>query len=202
MDLTRTLAGFGTALLVTALLADPAIAGPAVAGPAATTGPTATGSAATGPATTGSAATGSAATGSAATGSAATGAPSPGSPSTRDFGNGADRNEIAAVEQQALATRTLLNAPATAPWTLTARKGYPRRTALPVWPDNPDDRSIKLGLVPYHAIAPRLNALQKSSDRVSAEIVGKSAGGRDLYLVTVTAPETRPRAPGRTAGAR
>lgn len=67
---------------------------------------------------------------------------------------------------------------------------YPRRTALTVPPVNAADKSIKLGLVPYHSIAPRLNALQKLGDRVSVEIAGKSASGRELYLVTVTAPES------------
>ncbi|MFF0742504.1 M14 family zinc carboxypeptidase [Streptomyces sp. NPDC004111] len=68
--------------------------------------------------------------------------------------------------------------------------GYPRRTVLPVPAPNPADKSIKLGLTPYHAIAPALNSLQKLGDRVSVEIAGKSAGGHDLYLVTVTAPES------------
>ncbi|MGW1980031.1 M14 family zinc carboxypeptidase [Streptomyces sp. NPDC001889] len=69
--------------------------------------------------------------------------------------------------------------------------GYPRHTALRTPAVNPADKSIKLGLIPYHSIAPRLNALQKRSDRVSVEIAGKSATGRDLYLVTVTEPESR-----------
>ncbi|MFC7615452.1 hypothetical protein ACFQV2_20070 [Actinokineospora soli] len=43
---------------------------------------------------------------------------------------------------------------------------------------------------PYHALAPKLNALQDRSDRVSVEVVGQSTLGRDLYLVTVTAPES------------
>ncbi|MGW7412969.1 M14 family zinc carboxypeptidase [Streptomyces sp. NPDC054863] len=70
------------------------------------------------------------------------------------------------------------------------RGGYPRRTALTVPAPNPADKSIKLGLTPYHSIAPKLNSLQKLGDRVSVEVAGKSAGGHDLYLVTVTAPES------------
>ncbi|MBW6434369.1 peptidase M28 [Actinoplanes hulinensis] len=143
MDLSRTLTGFGAALLATALLANPA-----------------------------------------------TGAPDD-TPSTRDFGNGPERNEIAAVDSAAgRSARTLLAEEPASAWSLKSRKGYPRQNTLPVWPDNPEDRSIKLGLVPYHEIAPKLNALQQASNRVSAEIIGKSAGGRDLYLVTVTAPES------------
>ncbi|MEU4162382.1 M14 family zinc carboxypeptidase [Actinoplanes sp. NPDC026670] len=162
MDLSRTLAGIGAALLATALLANPVSAVPGGDPAAAPSG----------------------------------GGPAPvpgGGQTTRDFGNGPERNEIAALDDaaiSALSARALTaDTPATA-WTVTRRKGFPRQNELPVWPVNPDDRSIKLGLIPYHLIAPKLNALQKASDRVSAEIVGKSAGGRDLYLVTVTAPES------------
>ncbi len=68
--------------------------------------------------------------------------------------------------------------------------GYPRRTALRSYPVNPDDESIELGLTPYHALAPKLNQLQAVGDRVSVEVVGQSVLGRDLYLVTVTGPES------------
>src|SRR5699024_4897876 len=37
--------------------------------------------------------------------------------------------------------------------------------------------------------APRLNDLMSRSNRVSVQVVGQSSQGRDLYLVTVTAPE-------------
>ncbi|WP_405890710.1 M14 family zinc carboxypeptidase [Streptomyces sp. NBC_00133] len=73
---------------------------------------------------------------------------------------------------------------------LTRSGGYPRRTVLDAPPVNPADKSIKLGLAPYHSLAPRLNALQKLGDRVSVEVAGHSAGGHELYLVTVTAPES------------
>ncbi|MEU1130472.1 M14 family zinc carboxypeptidase [Streptomyces sp. NPDC005900] len=69
-------------------------------------------------------------------------------------------------------------------------RGYPRERRLARPPVNPADKSIKLGLVPYHGIAPRLNELQRIGDRVSVEIAGRSAGGHPLYLVTVTAPES------------
>ncbi|MGW0762327.1 M14 family zinc carboxypeptidase [Streptomyces sp. NPDC002814] len=68
--------------------------------------------------------------------------------------------------------------------------GYPREQLLTPDPQNPADKSIKLGLTPYHAIAPKLNALQALGDRVSVEVAGRSAGGHRLYLVTVTAPES------------
>jgi hypothetical protein len=109
-------------------------------------------------------------------------------PTTREFGNGPERNEIAATIPEAAGASTLLATPATSkPKT---HQGYPRQNDLREYPENPADKSIKLGLIPYHAIAPRLNDLQDASDRVSAEVIGNSALGRDLYLVTVTAPET------------
>jgi hypothetical protein len=121
--------------------------------------------------------------------SAAPADPAPRTPATRDFGNGPERNEVAATATEAGATAATLGAAPDQRWT-PERQGYPRQHELRVYPENPADRSIKLGLVPYHAIAPRLNALQDASDRVSAEVVGHSALGRDLYLVTVTAPES------------
>lgn len=69
-------------------------------------------------------------------------------------------------------------------------RGYPREQKLTPPPANPDDKSIKLGLAPYHSIAPKLNDIQGIGDRVSVEIAGRSAGGHQLYLVTVTAPES------------
>ncbi|QDY76615.1 M14 family zinc carboxypeptidase [Streptomyces qinzhouensis] len=69
-------------------------------------------------------------------------------------------------------------------------EGYPRRTTLTAPPVDPTDKSVKLGLVPYHSIAPKLNELQALGNRVSVEIAGRSATGRELYLVTVTAPES------------
>ncbi|MEE6263595.1 M14 family zinc carboxypeptidase [Plantactinospora sonchi] len=77
------------------------------------------------------------------------------------------------------------------PVSLAQITGYPRQNVLPVWPDNPDDASIPIGVTPYDEIAPKLNALQRASDRVSARVAGRSAGGYDLYAVTVTAPESR-----------
>jgi len=103
---------------------------------------------------------------------------------TREPGNGPERDEVAATDGplRAFAGTRGHNQP-------TKTDGYPRRTSLRVYPEDPTDRAIKLGLVPYHGIAPALNDLQARSDRVSVEVVGQSTLGRDLYLVTVTAPE-------------
>ncbi|MEU4231394.1 M14 family zinc carboxypeptidase [Nonomuraea sp. NPDC026600] len=109
-------------------------------------------------------------------------------PAVRDFGNGPERNEEAAG-----VSAETLRAPTEEPYGYSHERdrGYPRQNQLPIPGENPADASIKLGLVPYHGIAPRLNDLQRRSKRVSAEIIGRSYQGRDLYLVTVTAPESR-----------
>src|SRR3954451_15735433 len=71
-----------------------------------------------------------------------------------------------------------------------AAEGFPQKNVLPLWPDNPNDASANVGDIPYEEIAPKLNALQAASDRVSARVAGKSSSGYDLYAVVVTAPET------------
>ncbi|MFI5792255.1 M14 family zinc carboxypeptidase [Streptomyces sp. NPDC051677] len=112
-------------------------------------------------------------------------------PVTRE-GSGLDRTAAAAAPKSA-ALRALAapDTPAASAAERTgAALGYPRRQVLVPDPENPADKSLKLGLTPYHAIAPKLNALQALGDRVSVEVTGRSAGGHRLYLVTVTAPET------------
>ncbi|MHA5051287.1 M14 family zinc carboxypeptidase [Streptomyces sp. SD15] len=93
-----------------------------------------------------------------------------------------------AARTPASATRNALDASVTD--LSSAARGYPREQVLTPDPEDPADKSIKLGLTPYHAIAPKLNALQQLGDRVSVEIAGRSAGGHRLFLVTVTAPES------------
>lgn len=102
---------------------------------------------------------------------------------------GADR---AATAPEAAAERALGDRGSAGDTGLSGDKGrgYPRERKLTAPPENPADKSIKLGLTPYHGIAPKLNALQRIGDRVSVEIAGRSAGGHQLYLVTVTAPES------------
>jgi zinc carboxypeptidase len=105
-------------------------------------------------------------------------------PANRGDGNGPERNEVAATDPPLLAAPSALGENKAG-----SREGYPRTTQLRVYPENPGDKSIKLGLAPYHSIAPKLNTLQASGNRVSVEVVGQSGLGRDLYLVTLTAPE-------------
>lgn len=117
-------------------------------------------------------------------------APTPApAPAVRDFGNGPERNDEAALIQEQVSALKAAAAQETQQ-RLDRGRGYPRKNQLPSPPENPADAAIKLGLIPHHAIAAKLNALQALGDRVSAEIIGRSAGGRDLYLVTVTAPES------------
>jgi len=43
--------------------------------------------------------------------------------------------------------------------------------------------------IPYWQIAPTLREIEVKSNRVRVEVIGQSAGGRNLFLVTVSAPE-------------
>ncbi|GAB2757606.1 M14 family metallopeptidase [Amycolatopsis magusensis] len=123
----------------------------------------------------------------AATTAPAQAAPEPPPPgqSHRQPGYGPERNEVAATD----APPQLRAATAGENRQRGDHRGYPRQTELRAYPADPSDKSIKLGLSPYHALAPKLNELQQRSDRVSVEVAGQSGLGRDLYLVTLTAPE-------------
>jgi len=67
---------------------------------------------------------------------------------------------------------------------------YPRQEPLTEPPVDEDDQSNWRGAIPFHEIAPTVNEWMEDSEYVSAEVVGQSSQGRDLYLVTITAPET------------
>lgn len=67
---------------------------------------------------------------------------------------------------------------------------YPRQQPLTEPPVDEGDRSLGRGAVPFHDIAPQVNALMAGGPYVSAEVVGRSTQGRELYLLTVTAPES------------
>ncbi|MSZ77975.1 MAG: peptidase M14, partial [Actinobacteria bacterium] len=68
---------------------------------------------------------------------------------------------------------------------------YPFQPELTVFPDNPDDATDASGVISHDALAPQLSAWMADSDLISTQVIGKSVQGRDLYLVTLTAPETR-----------
>lgn len=89
--------------------------------------------------------------------------------------------------------------PAAPPGPLPSRGGpalrmpasYPYQPELRVVPRDANDATERNGTVSHADLAPRLNRLMERSDRVSTQVVGRSTEGRDLYLVTVTAPERR-----------
>ncbi|MFD2797690.1 M14 family zinc carboxypeptidase [Promicromonospora vindobonensis] len=68
---------------------------------------------------------------------------------------------------------------------------YPHQPELRAFPPNDADATERNGTVSHADLAPRLTRLMERSDRVSTQVVGRSTEGRDLYLVTVTAPERR-----------
>ena len=49
--------------------------------------------------------------------------------------------------------------------------------------------TIPRHLIPYDEIESRLTEIATNSDRVQVEVLGQSAGGRDMYLVTVADPQ-------------
>lgn len=53
----------------------------------------------------------------------------------------------------------------------------------------PENPSPFYDSILYSEIAPRLREIEVNSNRVRVEVIGQSAGGRDLYLATVSAPE-------------
>jgi hypothetical protein len=67
---------------------------------------------------------------------------------------------------------------------------YPYQPELKIYRPNANDAATAANLISHAEIAPRLLDLMEASDRVSTQVVGQSSEGRDLYLVTVTLPET------------
>ncbi|GAA5156484.1 hypothetical protein GCM10023340_44490 [Nocardioides marinquilinus] len=67
---------------------------------------------------------------------------------------------------------------------------YPYQPQLRFYRDNPDDASDTAELLGHPDLAPQLTEWMAASDRISTQVVGQSTQGRDLYLVTVTAPES------------
>ncbi|QCW50313.1 peptidase M14 [Nocardioides dongxiaopingii] len=66
---------------------------------------------------------------------------------------------------------------------------YPYQPELRLYRDNPDDAAHTAELLGHPDLAPQLLDWMAESDRISTQVVGQSTAGRDLYLVTVTAPE-------------
>jgi hypothetical protein len=67
---------------------------------------------------------------------------------------------------------------------------YPYQPDLKIYRPNADDAAHSAQLIGHPEIAPKLLDLMDRSDRISVQVVGQSTEGRDLYLVTLTAPES------------
>ncbi|MGD2048024.1 MAG: M14 family zinc carboxypeptidase [Chloroflexota bacterium] len=65
------------------------------------------------------------------------------------------------------------------------------RASGPWWDVVPEDEnpSPYYDSILYSEIAPKLREIEVNSNRVKVEVIGQSAGGRDLFLVTLSAPE-------------
>ncbi|MET0910554.1 MAG: M14 family zinc carboxypeptidase, partial [Ilumatobacteraceae bacterium] len=73
---------------------------------------------------------------------------------------------------------------------ITMPSAYPYQPDLKIYRDNADDAAHSANLIGHPEIAPKLLDLMATSDRISTQVVGQSTEGRDLYLVTLTAPES------------
>jgi len=60
------------------------------------------------------------------------------------------------------------------------------------WGPVPEDKSpaSQHDLIPYSEIGPTLYEIESNSNRVHVDVMGQSAGGRDLFLVTLTDPQS------------
>ncbi len=70
----------------------------------------------------------------------------------------------------------------------TTAGAQPASGPLPI-PEPEENEALPPGLIQYSDVAARLNEIAADSDRVSVEVFGQSAGGRDLYLATVSDPK-------------
>ena len=61
----------------------------------------------------------------------------------------------------------------------------------PWWDVTPEPEvpSTSYDSILYSEIAPKLRQIEQTSNRVRVEVIGQSAGGRNLFLVTLSAPE-------------
>jgi hypothetical protein len=111
---------------------------------------------------------------------------SPGGPPEASQGRGPELNINAAERREARGPRP--EVPLVSG--LEMPSSYPYQPTLEIFPEDATDRSYFGDLIGYADLAPRLNELMAQSDRVSVQLAGESTLGKDLYLVTVTAPET------------
>ena len=114
---------------------------------------------------------------------------SPAPQSQEDRGRGPGTARTTGPSDRAEVARAAAAAPAAGD-PITMPSSYPYQPELRIYAHEPDDASYSAGLVGHADLAPRLTELMAASDRISVQVVGQSTEGRDLYLVTLTAPES------------
>jgi hypothetical protein len=77
------------------------------------------------------------------------------------------------------------------PTTLLAGKAKSSSSQGKYWDTIPEDEnpSPNYDSILYSEIGPKLREIEKGSNRVKVDVIGQSAGGRNLFLVTLSAPE-------------
>lgn len=77
------------------------------------------------------------------------------------------------------------------PSSLIAGEGGATTSQGKYWDVIPEDENPSpfYDSILYSEIAPKLREIEKNSNRVKVDVIGQSAGGRNLFLVTLSAPE-------------
>ncbi|WP_220451168.1 M14 family zinc carboxypeptidase [Nocardioides dongkuii] len=111
-----------------------------------------------------------------------------GAGATADGGRGPGTATTAEPGKKAQVVQAAVAAPAAGD-PIDMPTSYPYQPELRLYRDNPDDAAHTAALLGHPDLAPKLVELMGKSDRISTQVVGQSTQGRDLYLVTLTAPE-------------
>ena len=77
------------------------------------------------------------------------------------------------------------------PANLIAAKGGSLNSQGKWWDVVPEDEAEPPydTAIPYSEIGPKLREIEKNSNRVKVDVIGQSAGGRNLFLVTLSDPQ-------------
>ncbi|MDN4173267.1 M14 family metallopeptidase [Nocardioides sp. SOB77] len=116
-------------------------------------------------------------------------APTTAAPSAVEPGRGPSTAKSVDPVTRAKVARAAAAAPAVGT-PIAMPTSYPYQPSLRIYRPNADDAAHTAALLGHPDLAPKLMDLMAVSDRISVQVVGQSTEGRDLYLVTVTAPET------------
>ncbi len=107
---------------------------------------------------------------------------------TKSGGRGVAPQASAATRSTARAARVAARA-ATFGDPIEMPASYPYQPSLRIYPANNPDATDLNQTISHADLAPQLMDWMRTSNRISTQVVGRSTEGRDLYLVTVTAPE-------------